>query len=195
MSIKNIGKMKITLFRIKQNEVLREKVSCLKGIKTVLDAGSDQLQQDKEGKLYKDYFPLAQYYTLNKDRGDNSSNHFNIDMHDLSSINKKFDLVMCLSVLEHVRNPFVVSNQIERVSNKYLFITTPFIFPCHNKNNFYKDYWRFTDNGLRELFSDFEEVWIEKMGSVIEVVRDKKKYKIWDKHNCSTGYAALFKRK
>jgi len=201
MEIKREGSSKISVLRRTHNIILKETITNLKGIKTVLDAGASQFPNDEQGNLYKNYFPFAEYYTLDNNKGESRNNHFNMNLHDLSSLNKKFDLVLCTSVLEHVKNPFIVAQQLENISNKYLFIVVPFIFPFHPKSTgAVKDYWRFTDSGLRELFSNYEEVWIKKISSVIEVVRDKKiiwnkKKKGWTKKNSATGYIALFRKK
>jgi hypothetical protein len=197
IKIKNIGNLKNTLIRTELNKILRKQISSLEGVKIILNAGCSQSQTDKNGTFYKDYFPSAQYYTLNNDPNikDDSDRHFDMDIHDLSSIKIKFDLVICNCVLEHVRNPFIVAKQLEDVSNKYIFIAVPFIVPFHQKEDAkIKDYWRFTDNGLRELFKNCEEVWLKKLGSVIKVVEDKKKYWRWKPKYSSVGYVALFKK-
>jgi len=201
MEIKCKGNSKISSLRLNHNIILREEISKIEGVKTVLDAGGSQSQNDNQGKLYKDYFPFVEYYTLDSNRGESGDNHFNMNLHDLSSLNRKFDLVLCTSVLEHVKNPFIVAQQLENVSNKYIFVVVPFMFPFHAKSNgIVKDYWRFTDSGLRELFCNFEEIWIKKISSVISVVKDKKvvksaKNKGWTKNNSATGYIGLFRKK
>ncbi len=201
MSIKNVGDKSISTLRFFHNDILKKYVTNLKGVNTILDAGGSQDQEDDQGTLYCNYFPSVKYYTLDKNRGISKDNHFNMDLHDLSLLDKKFNLVLCTSVLEHVKNPFKVSQQLESISNKYIFIVVPFIFPYHPKaDNSVKDYWRFTDSGLRELFCNSEEIWIKKCDSVIVKVKDKKrrknrKKKGWNVANSATGYAALFKVK
>jgi len=201
MDIKRKGNNETSVLR-RENDIILKEISCnIKEIKTVLDAGSGPFSQDGNGKLYKDYFPFAKYYTLDNNHGKSRENHFNMDLHDLSSLRMQFDIVLCLSVLEHVKNPFAVANQLEIISNKYIFIVVPFIFPFHPKiNGDVKDYWRFTDSGLIELFSNSKVIWIKKMKSVIRSVKDKKKiikkpHKGWISSNSATGYAALFKIK
>jgi hypothetical protein len=199
MEIKRLGNSKISLLRFNHNKILKKTIPTLEGVKTILDAGGSQSQVDGQGELYKNYFPFAEYFTLDSNRGESKNNHFNMNLHDLSSLNKKFDLVLCTSVLEHVKNPFVVARQLENISNKYLFIVVPFMFPFHPKGPV-KDYWRFTDDGLRELFINSEEIWIKKIDSVIRVVKDRKaiknkEYKGWNKNNSATGFVALFRKK
>lgn len=196
--ISNRGNSKNTRARICLNKFLRKKISRLEGVTTILNAGCSQAQTDKDGTLYRDYFPSKQYYTLNNDPTieDSSEYHFDMDLHDLLLLDRKFDLVLCNNVLEHVRNPFVVAQQLKSVTNKYLFINVPFMFPFHQKDGdvAIKDYWRFTDEGLRVLFGDLEEVWIEKLPSVITEIKDKKGYARWKRRFSAVGYAGLFKK-
>lgn len=65
---------------------------------------------------------------------------------------EKFNLGVCMDLLEHVSNPFVVSANISNSmkSGAMLFVTAPFSWPLHGDT--YGDYWRFTVEGLRELF-------------------------------------------
>ncbi|OGH33010.1 MAG: hypothetical protein A2953_03380 [Candidatus Levybacteria bacterium RIFCSPLOWO2_01_FULL_36_54] len=83
--------------------------------------------------------------------------HFNNKMADLNRniekplrLNKKFDLVLCLDVLEHTKNTKAVINNaiIALKSGGFLFISTPFIFWVHKDPN---DYYRFTRQFFTEL--------------------------------------------
>ena len=68
-----------------------------------------------------------------------------------------FDFVVCTEVLEHVRQPFFAVQEMQRilVPGGYAFVSTPFNFRIHGP---LPDCWRFTEYGLRELFSDFDIV-------------------------------------
>ena len=61
-----------------------------------------------------------------------------------------FDTILCTEVIEHIDDPFKVLNEIYRVlkPNGILILTAPFSFPVHDK----KDYWRFSTQGLKEIF-------------------------------------------
>lgn len=67
----------------------------------------------------------------------------------------KFAHVECLSVLEHARRPWMVAQTIERamVPGASLFLSVPFVWRVHAYPN---DYWRFTVEGVRELFPRIE---------------------------------------
>ena len=66
---------------------------------------------------------------------------------------KKFDLGICMDLLEHTSNPFVVAkNIIDSLNpNALLFVTVPFTWQLHGYPD---DFWRFTPSGLEELFKD-----------------------------------------
>jgi hypothetical protein len=83
------------------------------------------------------------------------------DAHRLSSYfpGRRFDAVFSLSVLEHLAMPWVVAAEINKVLRPggLTFHLTHFMFPLHEQP---ADFWRFTDAGLRSLFSPivgFEE--------------------------------------
>jgi SAM-dependent methyltransferase len=64
----------------------------------------------------------------------------------------KFDTGICMDLMEHTANPFLVAQNIRSSLKKgaYLFVTAPFNWGIHY---FPKDYWRFTPQGMEELFS------------------------------------------
>lgn len=65
-----------------------------------------------------------------------------------------FDIVVCTEVLEHTLQPFHAVAEIERILKKggRVFVTVPFNFRIHGP---LPDCWRFTEHGLRALFSHF----------------------------------------
>ncbi len=77
---------------------------------------------------------------------------------DISSIREKlpfdtFKTIICLSVMEHCINPFTMASNIEKLLdiNGLLFFGAPFVWNIHGFPN---DYWRFTPEGVRLLFTD-----------------------------------------
>ena len=108
--------------------------------KKVLNAGDNT---DK----YKKYFD-GEYTTLDKREGAD----IQADLHDLSQVRKKFDLIICVSVLEHVEFPFLVMQELKMLLKPggYLFISVPFFYKYHHGGG-YEDYWRFTEKGMDVL--------------------------------------------
>jgi len=193
--IQVVGGLNTSVLRSYQNQILRE-IRQVENVRTVLNVGAIQTDPDKEGGYYRDYFTDKEYYTLDKNRSDDHPNHFNVNLHDLSTVSKRFDLVIAFNTLEHVINPFTAINELKKVINidGYLLLSTPYFYPTH-KDPFgrFSDYWRFTDDGLRVLCSEFHEVWIKNANSVIKKVHDRGNY--WeDPVNTTVGYCALFKK-
>ncbi|NJO91939.1 MAG: class I SAM-dependent methyltransferase [Chloroflexia bacterium] len=151
---------------------------------------------DKEGTLYKDYFKNFDYYTLDKNIPDDSLTHIKMDIHELGKLGNKYDLVLLMSVLEHVENPFKVSEEIINIMNNngYLYLAVPFFYPIHKSLNLgFSDYWRFTDDAIKILFKDLNLIWLEEIPSVIKAIDDRMTY--WDNsHTIVSGYCALFKK-
>jgi hypothetical protein len=193
-SVKITGNFKTSIFRQNQNKLLRELSRDLIGVRRVINIGSVQHEEDKEGQLYKSYFPNAEYFTLDKNRLDSHPLHFSVDLHDLAGMQQTFDLILVMSVLEHVKNPFQVIQEIKSISHRgtYLYICAPFFYPIHKDVHArYSDYWRFTDDSLRALCKDWQEVWIKEFPSVITEVHDRAMY--WDIPSLTpVGYGALF---
>lgn len=68
--------------------------------------------------------------------------------------NDYFDIVICTEVLEHTLQPFKAVDEIFRIvkNNGNVFISVPYNFRIHGP---LPDCWRFTEHGLRALFSKF----------------------------------------
>lgn len=79
--------------------------------------------------------------------------------------------LICTSVLEHVRRPWLVAAEFARIVKPggLLFVTAPWIFPVHRHP---EDYWRFTLDSLGVLFGDaFVPIWTGDF-AVIEKERE-----------------------
>jgi SAM-dependent methyltransferase len=63
-----------------------------------------------------------------------------------------FDHIECMSVMEHSRRPWLMAQNIERLLKPKgtLFLAAPFVWKIHAYPD---DYFRFTPNGLRSLFT------------------------------------------
>jgi SAM-dependent methyltransferase len=79
------------------------------------------------------------------------------DGHSIPFMNETFDLVLAAQVIEHVINPWLFCNELQRVS-KYggiLQIEAPQNYPYHAEPY---DFFRFTFTGLRSLFGKCEVI-------------------------------------
>lgn len=190
-----INNHKVSTYRKYQNRGLQF-VSQMEGINDILNVGSLINEGDKEGRLYKDYFIGKNYYALDKNRRYDDENQIELSLEELNKINRQFDLVICMSVLEHVENIFEFSRELMKVvkSGGYLYLTVPYFYPIHKDDNKrWSDYWRFTGDALRLLFNQMQEVWINEMPNVIRKVDDRKLY--WDNDKLiPVGYYAFFKK-
>ena len=88
------------------------------------------------------------------------------DIHKMPIQDGYCDAIICSSVLEHVRDPLTAMSELRRILKKggVLFLYVPSIYPYHARKGHYPDYWRFFDDTMRELFSGFSSVEIEKRG-------------------------------
>jgi len=148
---------KATIWRKHTNKMLRQHCAALP-VRTVLDVGAGPEHEDKEGRAYREYFPSAERHTLDFRITADDPNHYTCDLHDTSGIANRFDLILCMNVLEHVRNPFVVADNLKTLLNPqgYIFVAVPFVYKLHGLS--YGDYWRFTHMGLKTLFDDMDTV-------------------------------------
>jgi SAM-dependent methyltransferase len=118
----------------------------------VLDVGS--LVVANTGHSLRGFFPDSYYWGVDMRPGQNVDQVIN--GHDLSKELKDFDLVMCFDMLEHDNQFWVSVAEMKKVLKKggLLVIGVPGIqcplheYPC--------DYYRFTNEAVKEMFSDME---------------------------------------
>lgn len=72
---------------------------------------------------------------------------------------ESFDSIICTEVLEHTSNPFKAVEEMHRILKPggEIYGSTPLNFRIHNPQ---PDNWRFTESGLKELFKEFENIFI-----------------------------------
>jgi ubiquinone/menaquinone biosynthesis C-methylase UbiE len=86
------------------------------------------------------------------------------DAHFLPFRNDSLDVVYSIAVLEHVKKPWIVAEEIFRVLRPggYVVLELPFLNVIHDEN----DYFRFTDKGIRSLFDETRfDMIFEQVGS------------------------------
>lgn len=82
---------------------------------------------------------------------------------------RRFDTVVLSEVLEHLHSPHLGIENTHRILKPggRLILTTPFIFPIHDRPY---DYYRFTKYGLEYLLSGFSQVDIQEKNSYFEAI-------------------------
>jgi SAM-dependent methyltransferase len=97
-----------------------------------------------------------------------------MDLHNLEFPDNYFDFIECNAILEHVKNPFKCAEEIKRVLKPGggVWIEVPFVQAYHPSKDYNEeingiiyepedkgnnlthggDYWRFTPQGIKELF-------------------------------------------
>jgi SAM-dependent methyltransferase len=77
---------------------------------------------------------------------------------------QSMDCILCTEVLEHLPDPQACVDEIHRLlrNGGVAFVSVPFFYPVHADPY---DFQRFTEDGLRKLFADYEIVEIYRMGS------------------------------
>lgn len=160
----------------------------------ILDIGTLQ-RFAKELKPYENILAKKNYiaagYKPSKEFG-----QYNCDCHqDIENMrynDNEYDSIICLEVLEHVRNPFKAVSEIKRVLNGggKLLLTVPFLTQYHGKgsknqsHDSYPDFWRFTHEGLELLFNDFQYIEVIPIDGPIEFrLRQMYMGKYLDKYN------------
>ena len=107
-------------------------------IKSVIDIGSSTLEYRTKIQPYIDkliFSPLRKkkipIYHLDKKRGEGVDIVCSTDK--LSSLNKKFSLVICSNLLEHVKNPDKVIHDINNLVEEggFMILTVPFKYRYH----------------------------------------------------------------
>ena len=80
-----------------------------------------------------------------------------VDIQHLPYANDMFDGILLDQVLEHTKRPWEAVKELYRVLREdgFVIATTPLIWQYHAKKG-WGDYWRFTPDGLAELFQGFD---------------------------------------
>ena len=83
-----------------------------------------------------------------------SLNYPDFDLCAPITIERRFDVVICEQVLEHVVDPWGAAANLRKLTTPggHVIVSTPFLIKVHELPQFdLRDYWRFTPRGLRTL--------------------------------------------
>jgi SAM-dependent methyltransferase len=111
-------------------------------------------------KDYGNTQPFRAYFSENEYVGVDLEDGKNVDVvQDLTQgigdlPENHFELVICCSILEHVKNPFPVAENIAKLTapGGTLFHSTPWVWRYHPYPD---DYWRYTPSAIKLLYPDF----------------------------------------
>lgn len=113
----------------------------LDGRKRILNAGSSSVRYGEN--------------CVNIDIQSKKNVDFVCDIHELPDSLGEFDAIICNAVLQYCHSPKTVAKQFYRILKPggYLFVDAPWVQPfCPDT----PDRFRFSEDALREIFSDFQ---------------------------------------
>jgi ubiquinone/menaquinone biosynthesis C-methylase UbiE len=172
------------------NEYIADLNACIKKGDHVFDAGAGDGHWRK--RIPKD----IQYTSMDLGVGDSNVDYSHLDIKgDLSKIpleTASVDVIMCIQVLEHVPQPWLVLKEFSRILKPggYAFISLPHSVPLHQEPY---DFYRYTKHGVRYLLTenDFDvEFIIPQLGNASKIANDMRMTGIELKQKGSVwGYA------
>ena len=80
---------------------------------------------------------------------------------DINGLEKKYDKIVCLAILEHVYNPFKAVENLKLMlkENGIIYGFVPYLYNYHAPKDLqFQDYFRFSKDSLAYLFKDFNYV-------------------------------------
>lgn len=94
------------------------------------------------------------------------------DIQSLPLPDSSEESIICLSILEHVANPFLAAKEMYRVlaPGGLCLVYVPFLFYYHAEKGYYKDYWRFTEDSILEIFKQFPTIEIHSTRGPLETL-------------------------
>ena len=123
--------------------------------KRVLDIGC---REQRDRRRAREMFPDSQFIGVDLVEGPNVDTIADAYYLDRRFQLGEFDAVLCLHLLEHIARPWLVLEQVDYVlaDKGYLYVSIPTIgYPVHNHPG---DYWRPTEQAVREVIMDGYEV-------------------------------------
>jgi SAM-dependent methyltransferase len=148
-----------TLARLTLMEELKARLPLIKPGAT-LDVGGGRAP-------YRKLVPHTEYLTLDVDP--KKKPDILCDLHRVDWSSEYFDTIVATEVLEHLRDPRTAVGEMYRLlkDGGVCLLSTRFIHPIHGSP---MDFYRFTADGLRHLFSDFAEVEVVPLGNRIQAL-------------------------
>ena len=80
---------------------------------------------------------------------------------DIFELEKKYDKIICIAILEHVYDPFKAVDNLKKMlkNNGIIYGYVPYLYHYHAPDDLrFQDYFRFSKDALAYLFKDFRYV-------------------------------------
>jgi len=104
---------------------------------------------------FRDYYTSSDYIGIDMEEGENVDHVLDLTKNIGPLAREHFELGICCSVLEHVRKPWVMAENISCLirPSGTLYLSVPWVWRYHAYPD---DYYRFSWRGIIELFPDFD---------------------------------------
>jgi SAM-dependent methyltransferase len=138
---------------------LRSVAASLHGAR-ILEIGSGRHELGDDAYSFKHLFPEDNEFVqsdVNPAYG-----HLVVDVTQMEFVDE-WDLILCVSVLEHLRDHDAAAERIYRALKPggRAVVVAPMCFPYHDEP---EDYWRFTIHGVRAMLGAFEPLELKCRG-------------------------------
>lgn len=117
------------------------------------------LDEDKEGRRYRDYFTGASSYTTTNvggERGEGGDEDLHLDLSEPlpPALEKAFDVVFNHTTLEHVHAVQLAIDNLFAMARREVLVVVPFMQVEHWESPSFADHWRMTSFGLAQASLD-----------------------------------------
>ena len=153
----------------KWERFFEEKIKEIAREKDILDIGGG-FRFQKELEKNKELFKESNYQVMDKESSFNPD--IVGDVCRMPFEDESFDAIICKAVLEHVSQPKKAAKEMYRILRREGkgLVYLPFLYPYHAHKGVYKDYFRYTEDGVRYLFKDFSSIEVCSVRGNLETV-------------------------
>ncbi len=94
------------------------------------------------------------------------------DVHDLPFEDNSVDAFVAMCILTHVEEPQKAMREMYRCLKPggYIFLFLPFLYYYHPMKGYYKDFYRFTQDGIEYMMQDFSSVEVQSVRGPISTL-------------------------
>jgi len=125
---------------------------------------------EKKNEWLEEYIKKVDYKVLDKVRDYNPD--IVGDIQSLPLEDSSVDAFICNAILEHVEEPQKAVKEMYRALKPggFCFIYVPFLYYYHPMKGYYKDFYRFTEDGIKYLCRDFSKVETQNVRGALSTV-------------------------